>query len=41
MPWLSAILTRRILRRPLRTLGWSWNGRYVVIGYLIPIAYRL
>jgi hypothetical protein len=38
MPALSAILTCRILRRPLTTLGWTWNGRYALIGYLVPIA---
>jgi hypothetical protein len=37
MPAAAAILTCRILGRPLRTLGlWTWNGRYVLIGYLIP-----
>src|SRR5262245_16597869 len=42
MPGLAAILTCRILGRPLRTLGvGTWNGRYVLIGYLIPIAYCL
>jgi hypothetical protein len=37
MPGLSAILTCRILRRPLSRLGFRWNGRYALIGYLIPI----
>jgi len=42
MPALAAILTCRILGRPLRMLGLgTWNGRYVLIGYLIPIAYCL
>jgi len=42
MPAVAAILTCRILGRPLRTLGLAtWNGRYVLIGYLIPIAYCL
>ena len=42
MPGVAAILTCRILGRPLRTLGLgTWNGRYVLIGYLIPIAYCL
>ena len=42
MPAVAAILTCRILARPLRTLGLAtWNGRYVLIGYLIPIAYCL
>jgi membrane protease YdiL (CAAX protease family) len=42
MPAVSALLTCRILRRPIGTLGlgtWSW--RYVLIGYLIPIVYCL
>jgi len=39
MPAVAAILTCRILGRPLRTLGLgTWNSRYVFIGYLIPIA---
>jgi membrane protease YdiL (CAAX protease family) len=42
MPGVSALLTCRILRRPLTTLGLgSWNWRYIVIGYLIPIGYCL
>ena len=41
MPGISALLTCRILRRPLSTLGWTWNWRYVLIGYLIPIIYCL
>ena len=42
MPAVAAILTCRILGRPLRTLGLAtWNGLYVLIGYLIPIAYCL
>ena len=42
MPAVAAILTCRMLGRPLRTLGLAtWNGRYVLIGYLIPIAYCL
>jgi hypothetical protein len=42
MPALAAIITCRILGSPLRTLGLgTWNGRYVLIGYLIPIAYWL
>jgi hypothetical protein len=43
MPAAAAILTCRIfLGRPLRTLGLgTWNGRYVLIGYLVrsPIAW--
>src|SRR5262249_48663603 len=39
---VAAILTCRILGRPLRTLGLgTWNGRYALIGYLIPIVYCL
>jgi len=42
MPAVAAILTCRILGRPLRALGFAtWNGRYVLIGYLILIAYCL
>ena len=42
MPAVAAILTCRMLGRPLRTLGLAtWNGRYVLIGYLIPTAYCL
>jgi len=40
MPGVSALLTYRILRRPFATLGLgTWNWRYVLIGYLTPIAY--
>jgi hypothetical protein len=42
MPAVAAILTCRILGRPLRTVGLgTWNGRYALIGYPIPIAYCL
>ena len=42
MPGLAAILTCRILGRPLSTLGLGrWNGRFVLIAYLIPLAYCL
>ncbi|MET0995748.1 MAG: hypothetical protein ABWY20_17460 [Mycobacterium sp.] len=42
MPAVSALLTCRILRRPFGTLGLgTWNWRYVLIGYLIPIVYCL
>jgi membrane protease YdiL (CAAX protease family) len=40
-------LPRRLRREPnsrlarARPLGWTWNWRYVLIGYLIPIAYCL
>jgi hypothetical protein len=42
MPAVSALLTCRILRRPLSTLGLgTWTWRYILIGYLIPIVYCL
>jgi membrane protease YdiL (CAAX protease family) len=42
MPGLAAILTCRILGRPLSTLGLGrWNGWFVLLAYLIPIAYCL
>ena len=42
MPAVAAILSCRILGRPLSTLGLGrWNGRFVLVGYLIPIAYCL
>jgi hypothetical protein len=39
MPGCAALLMCRILRRPLSILGWTWNWRYLLIGYLVPIAY--
>ena len=42
MPAIAAFLTCRILGRPVRSLGLgTWNGRFVLIAYLIPIAYCL
>lgn len=42
MPAIAALLTCRIVGRPLRSLGLGrWSGRYVQIGFLIPIAYCL
>jgi uncharacterized protein len=42
MPAVAAILTCRIVGRPLRSLGLgNWNGRFVLIAYLVPIAYCL
>ena len=42
MPAIAAFLTCRILGRPVRSLGLgAWNGRFVLIAYLIPIAYCL
>jgi uncharacterized protein len=40
-PGLAAMRTCRILGRPLSTLGWTWNARYALIGYVIPIIYCL
>jgi hypothetical protein len=39
VPGCAALLTCRILRRPLRSMGWTWNWRYVLIGYLIAISF--
>ena len=42
MPAIAAFLTCRVLGRPVRSLGLgTWNGRFVLLGYLIPIAYCL
>jgi membrane protease YdiL (CAAX protease family) len=41
MPGVGALLSCRILGRPLRSLGWTWNWHWVLIGYLIPVAYCL
>jgi uncharacterized protein len=42
MPGLAAVVTWRIVGRPLSTLGLGrWNGRFVLIAYAIPIAYCL
>jgi membrane protease YdiL (CAAX protease family) len=42
MPGLAAVLTCRIVGRPLSSLGLGrWNGRFVLIAYAIPIAYCL
>jgi uncharacterized protein len=42
VPGVAAILTCRVVRRPLSSLGLGrWNGRFVLIGYPIPIAYCL
>jgi hypothetical protein len=39
MPAVAAILTCRMLGRPLCALGLgTWNGRYVLVSYLIPVA---
>ncbi len=41
MPAIAAMLSCRLLGRPLTILGWRWNGRFAVIAYLIPVAYCL
>jgi hypothetical protein len=42
MPGIAAMLTCRIVGRPLSSLGLGrWNGKFVLIGYLIPIGYCL
>ena len=39
MPRVASILTCRIVGRPLSRLGLGrWNGRFVLIGYPVPIA---
>lgn len=42
MPGIAAMLTCRIVGRPLSSLGLGrWNGKFVLIAYLIPIGYCL
>jgi membrane protease YdiL (CAAX protease family) len=42
MPGVAAILTCRIAGLPLSSLGLGrWNGKFVLIGYLVPIGYCL
>ncbi|HEY2067161.1 MAG TPA: CPBP family intramembrane glutamic endopeptidase [Gemmatimonadaceae bacterium] len=38
-PGLAALLTCRVLGRPISTLGWRWDWRYQRWAFLIPIAY--
>ncbi len=39
-PGLAALITCRIAGRSLRTLGWHWpKGRYIVLGYFVPLGY--
>jgi membrane protease YdiL (CAAX protease family) len=41
-PGLSAVVTCRILKRKLSTLGWQWgNPRYQLWAYLVPLIYSL
>ena len=41
-PGISALLTMKILGRPLSGLGWKWGEtKYLVWSYLIPIVYAL
>jgi membrane protease YdiL (CAAX protease family) len=39
-PALAALITCRLLRRELHSLGWRWpNSRYIAASYLVPLAY--
>ena len=39
-PGAAALLTCRILKRDLRSLGWTWpQRRYVLLSYFLPLAY--
>jgi membrane protease YdiL (CAAX protease family) len=41
-PGLAALLTCKLLRRDLDSIGWGWGKtRYEVIGYLIPLGYSI
>jgi membrane protease YdiL (CAAX protease family) len=41
-PGFAALLTCKLLRRDLGSIGWGWGKtRYEVIGYLIPLGYSL
>lgn len=41
-PGIAALLTCKLLRRDLRSIGWGWGQtRYEVIGYLVPLGYSL
>jgi len=40
-PGCAALLTCRILRREVSTLGWKWNPRYQFVSYLVPLGYCL
>ena len=41
-PGLAALLTCRLVRKPVAELGWKWGKtRYQLASYLIPIAYAL
>ena len=41
-PGFAALLTCKLLRRDLGSIGWGWGKtRYEVIGYLIPLGYSI
>jgi hypothetical protein len=41
-PGFAALLTCKLLRRDLDSIGWGWGEtRYEVIGYLIPLGYSI
>jgi uncharacterized protein len=40
-PGIAALITCRMLRISFSELGWKWNTRYMLLSYLIPLAYGL
>lgn len=38
-PASAALLTCKIVRRDVKTLGWKWTPRYQAISYFIPLVY--
>src|SRR6185295_17188119 len=40
-PATAALITCRIRKISFWELGWKWNTRYILISYIIPIAYGL
>jgi membrane protease YdiL (CAAX protease family) len=40
-PSIAALITCRMLRISFSELGWKWNTRYMLLSYLIPLAYGL
>jgi len=40
-PACAAVLASLATGRPLREIGWRWNGRWALLGLVIPIAYAL